>query len=226
MLKKFFESKKFTYTGLFLVIGIHISIFTTILLSPLNLVILIISIIFEVFFIALFIALVARYESIKYHVVRDSMTLIYNWKYIKEAVSIEIEKSNRTKSRFAIINFDIDDFKKLNDEYGHYTGDKALLEIVDLVKSIIRPYDIFGRLGGEEFCIILPETDEKDVKIISERIRSEVENIRINRKIPITISLGVTLHHEGDDYYKLYKRVDDAMYLAKDRGRNRIIFDL
>ena len=224
-LKLIFKSRIGTYIGLFLIVGIHVCIWANTIIGPFNLTLLVFSVLFEIFFVASFVILVIKYESIKYQVVRDSMTQIFNWKYMQQTIESEIAKSARLGTDFAIMNFDIDDSKLVNDEYGHYTGDKSLISVVEAVKSIIRPYDVFGRTGGEEFCIVFTNTGEVEAKAVSERIRTGIENLRINRKIPITISSGVTLCREDDDYNSLYKRVDDAMYRAKDRGKNRVVFD-
>lgn len=186
---------------------------------------LIFSIIFEVVFIILILYLASQYERLKEQIDRDSMTQIYNWKHMRSVLEVEIEKSKRTNDRFGVIQFDIDDFKRLNDEYGHYSGDQAILEIVDIVKNAIRIYDVFGRLGGEEFCVVLPKTGRDEVESIAERIRYKIEKTRINRKIPITVSVGATLVRDDDTYYSIYQRVDDSMYQAKARGKNKVVFD-
>jgi diguanylate cyclase (GGDEF)-like protein len=225
MKDKNFKIKTLFVLGLSITIMMHVGLwihYTSLVFSP---ILLIFSIIFEIVFITITAYLASQYEKLKEQIDRDPMTQIYNWKHMKLSIEAEIQKTKRTRDRFGVIQFDIDDFKRLNNEYGHYTGDQAILEIVDVVKSAIRIYDIFGRLGGEEFCVILPGAGRDEVEAISERIRHKIEKTKINRKIPITVSIGASLVRDDDTYYSIYQRADDAMYRAKERGKNRVVFD-
>lgn len=120
---------------------------------------------------------------------------------------------------------DIDNFKKINDTYGHQSGDLALKEISLILRSYLRANTIIGRLGGEEFGIILPNVPLEDAIKIAERIRSVIENREIkyeDKIIRITASFGITEVKEGDTFDTLYKRVDEALYKAKKDGKNTI----
>lgn len=117
--------------------------------------------------------------------------------------------------------FDIDHFKKVNDEFGHDVGDSVLKELARIIKKNLRQIDIFCRVGGEEFMIILPETEEKNAYQISEKLRKIVES-HSKESIPkVTISLGIAQFFKNDDKDNLLKRVDNALYKAKENGRNQ-----
>ncbi len=165
-------------------------------------------------------------ETIKslYHELsmKDSMTRIYNRKKFLDELSAEIQRSVRYQHPLSLIMFDIDLFKRINDTYGHQTGDKAILQIVKLVRQSIRTTDIFGRYGGEEFIISLPETAIVEAALIAERLRVKIAELKIDDIGTLTCSFGVThlIDNEGVD--ELIKRTDNALYLAKANGRNLV----
>ena len=169
------------------------------------------------------VGLVVRYYSVLEQTITDPLTQIYNRKHFFDELQREIDRSVRTGEKLSILLFDIDDFKKINDEYGHYSGDQALVSITSTIKRTIRPYDTFARLGGEEFGVILPNLDQNEAFDIAERIRIGVEESRLNRKIPVTISIGLTEYLDHDSPDDMYKRTDDAMYEAKRCGKNQVV---
>ncbi len=121
--------------------------------------------------------------------------------------------------------FDIDHFKRINDTYGHDAGDRVLKSLAQEVRTALRSIDIFARLGGEEFAVILPETLLVPALSVAERIREEIEEMAITYDkitLKITISLGVTQQEEGETVEDLLKRSDEALYEAKRNGRNRV----
>ncbi|WP_457567202.1 sensor domain-containing diguanylate cyclase [Desulfurobacterium sp.] len=152
----------------------------------------------------------------------DELTGIYNRRKILEELEREITRTQRYGNPLSVIIFDIDFFKEVNDTYGHLMGDKVLREIAQTVKRNIRKPDSFGRYGGEEFLIILPETDISGGVKFAEKIRKLIENhpFPIDRKI--TISLGVTEYKYEDTIDTILARADRALYLAKESGRNRV----
>ncbi|WP_229855179.1 GGDEF domain-containing protein [Candidatus Sulfurimonas marisnigri] len=156
----------------------------------------------------------------------DSLTEIWNRGYFFELLKREIDRCQRFNTSMALIMIDIDFFKNINDSWGHDVGDKALKHIVALISSTIRKENIFARIGGEEFGLVLIETKESDeAQNIIERIRKTVEEnpLKIGDKlIHITISIGMTNMSNDDDANKLYVRSDRALYLAKENGRNRV----
>ena len=118
--------------------------------------------------------------------------------------------------------FDIDHFKAVNDTYGHNVGDYVLKAIVDVIKKYIREADIFARYGGEEFIIIQPETAIEGAKVYAEKMRTIIEQTNFGKVKKITISVGVTIFNENDTIESITKKVDDALYKAKNKGRNRV----
>ena len=153
---------------------------------------------------------------------RDKLTCIYNRHALYEFLDKMIKQAERDLMTFSVVFFDIDGFKQINDTFGHQVGDDVLVSIANLVKRALRKSDIFGRWGGEEFLIILPNS--KDPVLVAERLRKLVqETIRINGS-SITISVGVTNYKKGDSITSIIKRVDNAMYSAKMLGKNRTVF--
>ena len=155
----------------------------------------------------------------------DLLTGIYNRQKFLEEIETELDKLTRYNSAFALIMIDLDHFKNVNDNYGHDVGDKILKSICKVIDSKIRRTDIFARWGGEEFMIIAPELRTKDELIaLAEKIRVGVESTFFDTVGRITISLGITLSKPEDTLNEILKRVDDALYNAKNNGRNQIHF--
>ncbi len=152
----------------------------------------------------------------------DSLTGIYNRQRFNEELQREIKRFKRVKEPLSLVMLDIDKFKDLNDTYGHQMGDKVLKEIASLVSKHIREVDIFARWGGEEFVILLPNTSKKNALLVAEHIRKRIENFSCDDNIKITASFGVTDVNDKDILETIEKRVDDALYLAKKNGRNRV----
>ncbi len=137
-------------------------------------------------------------------------------------INDEIARSKRNKRVFSLVMLDIDDFKKVNDRYGHQTGDKVLIKFCELVAGRLRTTDYFNRWGGEEFMALLPETNPDEAVIITERIRKDVSEKAFGLDSPLTVSIGITGYLKGDTIKSLVERVDTAMYSAKKLGKNRI----
>ncbi len=159
--------------------------------------------------------------------VTDGLTKLYNHRFLINGLIKEINRADRYTRKLSIIMMDIDYFKKINDTHGHLFGDVALKKVGDIIKANIRKVDIAGRYGGEEFLIILPETNIVPAMHLAERIRIEVESYQWNllsdkkERITITISGGVAELDE-ENYLTLLKKADNMLYKAKDNGRNRI----
>lgn len=156
----------------------------------------------------------------------DGLTGLLNRKAYYEITLSEVHRCKRYGGKLSLIMLDIDYFKNINDTYGHAAGDQVLLEIVGVLRSIIREYDYAFRLGGEEFMIVLPETDVKHATHLAERIRIAIENMRVlflSHKILVTVSLGITEYRAGElDIKEAENRADEALYSAKETGRNQI----
>lgn len=122
----------------------------------------------------------------------------------------------------ALIFFDIDHFKRINDTYGHEAGDSVLQELSNIVSSMIRQTDIFARFGGEEFVILVHNNDIRTGRELADKIRSQIERHSFLQWGTVTCSFGVTQFHPDDTAERIIKRADDAMYAAKQAGRNRV----
>jgi len=139
----------------------------------------------------------------------------------------EFERTKRYNHPLAVIMLDIDYFKSINDDYGHQTGDDVLKALADSAHSTLRSADIFGRLGGEEFAAILPETEVKEAMGAADRLREVLSKLTVQAKdqlISFTVSIGVTMAKESDDTLEeILNRADEALYKAKRGGRNRVV---
>lgn len=171
------------------------------------------------------------HQEIKGLAITDGLTDLYNFRYLQERLEEETKRAQRFRRPLALIMADIDHFKRFNDTYGHPEGNKVLKVLANILKANVRGIDIVGRYGGEEFIIILPEADREEAQKIAERIRIKVEEYNfknkedhlnnLNRKI--TLSLGVTsCFQESISPQNLIYKVDQALYQAKRKGRNRI----
>ncbi len=158
----------------------------------------------------------------------DELTGLYNYRYLMLELQREAERCKRSQSPFALIMFDIDFFKKYNDQNGHPAGDKLLQQLSGLIRKNTRKTDTAARYGGEEFMIILPGLNEKEALPIAKKIHRLIEKNQFphQEKQPggnLTVSMGLASFPEnGDDVETLIKKVDDALYDAKNHGRNRV----
>jgi diguanylate cyclase (GGDEF)-like protein len=157
----------------------------------------------------------------------DFLTGIANVRLFSEAGEREVQRAHRYKRTLALLMIDLDHFKKVNDKYGHATGDKILVAFAGICKKCLRKTDIFGRLGGEEFSILLSETDVNGGRKFAERLRATIEKSRIKvegKNFHITVSIGVTELLPDDNQLEVaLRRADDAMYEAKRKGRNLVM---
>jgi diguanylate cyclase (GGDEF)-like protein len=154
----------------------------------------------------------------------DGLTQIFNRKHWEECLEKEFSRARRYQHGLALIMFDLDHFKLLNDTYGHLGGDLVLIETARVISSLLRLGDLFGRYGGEEFAIILPNTDIVGALDVAERIRVAISKHVINfqeSEIKVTASVGVAVISENDNRYEdLISNTDLALYDAKASGRN------
>lgn len=157
----------------------------------------------------------------------DPLTGLFNRRFFLERAEAEINRSIRYGIPLTLLMVDIDRFKRINDSFGHKAGDKVLEEVSNIFRKSLRDIDLIGRYGGEEFIILLPESDRDSSSIVAERIRNDIENavILINgESIKITISIGAAelLADSKCSLDTLTLRADEALYLSKERGRNRV----
>lgn len=163
----------------------------------------------------------AIYES----AIRDPLTGLYTRLYMEDGVESMLNSHNRHNiNSTSLVMFDVDNFKRVNDTYGHDVGDKALKAIADIILQQIRGTDLPVRYGGEEFMVFLPANDHC-CSLLSERIRKDVESLHFTvegKHVPLTISGGVVSHRTEESLNQLIKRADQLLYKAKKEGRNRI----
>jgi diguanylate cyclase (GGDEF)-like protein/PAS domain S-box-containing protein len=154
--------------------------------------------------------------------IRDGLTNLYNHRFIMELLDQEISKSVRDNNRLCLMMLDIDYFKRVNDNFGHQTGDQVLNMVSGLIQINVRESDYVGRYGGEEFLVLLPDTGLEAAFEIAENIRRSVQDCDFTRNhLNITISIGLT-EYRSDDTKVFMKRADTLLYKAKENGRNRI----
>ena len=156
---------------------------------------------------------------------KDALTGVGNRAALSRGLYREIEMANRHGRHLGLIMVDIDHFKRVNDSLGHLAGDKVLQTIVHCLASTIRVTDSLYRYGGEEFVILLPETDEAGVLRLAKRIRRRVEKLDLHyqdTEFRVTVSIGLTNYHANDNEKSLIKRADQALYRCKNEGRNCI----
>jgi len=159
---------------------------------------------------------------------RDGLTGAYNKRYLTERVSTEIAFAVRHRAPLTLLLLDLDHFKKVNDTFGHPTGDEVLVKLAGVVNETIRHEDVFARFGGEEFAVLCRNVDVKHAAILAERIRVRVEAMHVEQdgdRVAVTVSVGVAGVEEGDEAtpQRLITKADEALYTAKRTGRNRVV---
>ena len=153
----------------------------------------------------------------------DNLTQLANRNYIEREIQSRFEENKRFHVPFAILFIDVDHFKKCNDTYGHDVGDDVLKFIANTFVSNARPFDLYGRWGGEEFLGIIRNINSEDLESLGNRLRTLIENsyiIHEDKKLYVTVSIGATTVKEGDSAVSLIKRADTLLYKSKEAGRN------
>lgn len=168
-------------------------------------------------------------NSIRKMALIDPLTGLLNRRAFNSRLESELERCVRNKSTLSLLLFDIDNFKKINDTYGHQCGDSVLYGISQQAKTFLRGYDFISRFGGEEFIICLPDVNQTQAMVIAERLRTGIENLKIetnsaDRSIQVTASFGLYTIHSGEKHNIEYiiRQADQAMYRAKNKGKNCI----
>jgi diguanylate cyclase (GGDEF)-like protein len=176
-------------------------------------------------------AAIALENARLHHVVRrqaftDELTGLVNRRRFVEALDAEISRASRLGATLSVLFADLDDFKRINDRFGHPAGDEALRTFADLLRSQLRTIDTAARLGGEEFAILLPGTDLDGAFAVGERIREHLAERSVLREsvggAGLTVSIGVVEHHSGS-HDDVLRRADAALYRAKEQGKNRVV---
>lgn len=175
---------------------------------------------------ALAIRRVQLYQEIELIAITDSLTEVHTRRHTLERFHEELKRSKTRDMKTSFLMIDADYFKKFNDQYGHLAGDQILREIAVIIKDNIREIDIAGRYGGEEFCVVLPDTDKEGAQYVAERIRQATASTSIkayDTTIKATVSIGVaTFPVDGTQKEELIDKADWALYRAKKQGRNRV----
>ena len=166
-------------------------------------------------------------EELRRLATTDPLTGAANRRHFFETAELEIQRSQRNKGPLSVLMLDIDHFKRINDTYGHHIGDLALVEVVKTCKKAIRISDSLGRLGGEEFAVLLPETDRAQGQLLAERLRQEIAAIALEASgevVRLTVSIGVAeFARDALSLEETLKRADQALYQAKEGGRNQVV---
>jgi len=147
--------------------------------------------------------------------IRDEKTGLYNSKFFETILDMEIEKVKRGQEKLSLFIIDIDFFKKINDKYGHLKADELLIRLAEVLTKQFRKSDIISRFGGEEFFILLPETDLKKAKKITSRLRTAIKSDNMLKKHDVTVSGGLTEFKKKDTKKTFKERADKALYQAK-----------
>jgi diguanylate cyclase (GGDEF)-like protein len=164
--------------------------------------------------------------NLEHQATTDSLCGAFNRRYFMNCAHQEVERAQHQGHPLSLLLIDIDHFKQINDSHGHRTGDDTICAFAQTCQKNLRNTDILGRVGGEEFAILLPETDPRTAKTIAERIRQELSDLRITTDksdVSFTVSIGVALLCPSDELDSLLHRADVALYKAKEEGRNRVI---
>ncbi|MFI7837202.1 diguanylate cyclase [Pseudomonas asiatica] len=153
---------------------------------------------------------------------RDALTRIANRYRLEKALQLECERAQRFRQPLSLIAMDLDDFKPINDRYGHAHGDAALLRVVDVLRACLREQDLLARWGGDEFVILLPQASLGEALEVAARLRQAMAQIEPVGDCRLTMSYGVVQWEEGEDQHALLARADKALYRAKGSGKNAI----
>lgn len=173
---------------------------------------------------------ISRRKAVEEEILRmaltDPLTNIRNRRHFLELAGLELERQKRDQKITALLMLDIDYFKNVNDIHGHQVGDETLIRFVEICKDMLRSKDIFGRLGGEEFAVLLPETDDEQAMVVAERIRVHIETETKAQTAlcpPITVSIGVATAQGNGVLEDMISTADRNLYQAKRSGRNRVV---
>jgi len=167
-------------------------------------------------------ALEAANEKLNRLATTDTLTGLWNRRYFEERVAYEISMANRYGQPLSLLLFDIDHFKAVNDTYGHLAGDRVLSELSQIVRAKIRTTDLACRWGGEEFMILMPNTDAPEAMIVAEKLRMNFERLEIDGVGTTTSSFGVATYRKNESHDQWINRIDGALYEAKNSGRNTV----
>ena len=168
-----------------------------------------------------------RHRLVERQAATDELTGLPNRRLFMQALTGEVARARRTHEMFSVVLLDLDDFKSVNDVYGHDAGDRALREFADVLRRAMRESDVAARLGGEEFGCLLPATDAEGAGVLAERIRADLADRAIllpdGRAVSTTVSLGIAVYPQAKTAEALLRLADRALYRAKAEGKNRVV---
>jgi len=170
-------------------------------------------------------SLSVRSQSLEHAAVTDGLTGMYNRRYFDEALAEYLQAFGQIDKPIGMVILDLDHFKKVNDTHGHDVGDEVLRQVADCLQVFTRYHDVLARLGGEEFAILSPNINERQLFNLSDRIRQAVSDLRIidgNVTLRVTVSAGLAIWDGVESGEELYRRADKQLYEAKRKGRNRV----
>ena len=156
---------------------------------------------------------------------RDPLTGLLNRRALMETIKQEVQRAARTGDSFVVAMLDVDHFKAVNDRFGHETGDRALVELAGVLVESLREYDLCGRWGGEEFLVLLPQTQPEAAQAVMDRLVGDVRTMAMaagDEVLRLTVSIGMAHHQLGETFSETLSRADQALYLAKQDGRDRV----
>jgi diguanylate cyclase (GGDEF)-like protein len=169
------------------------------------------------------------HEEVRRQATTDELTNLVNRRRFIEALETELERARMFDSPLSVVLADLDDFKRINDEYGHHGGDRALTSFGELLRSQVRDFDVAARLGGEEFAILLPQTTAEAAAVVASRTRDMLAAspmaVSEQASVRLTASFGVAESAPGQTSDQLLRRADEALYAAKRAGKNRYVVD-
>ncbi len=166
-----------------------------------------------------------RYQELS---ITDNLTQLFNARQFYNQITAEIERTNRYNHNLTLLMMDIDNFKQYNDTFGHLEGDNVLVRFADVVRNCLRRTDLAYRYGGEEFVIVLPDTEGEQGMVTAERIRQEFKKEvfvpKPGKTIRVTVSTGIAQYQSGEELSSFIRRADMNMYRAKEKGKDQVFF--
>ena len=183
-----------------------------------------VTLVLTMIFTNIFLGIVLRLQERLHKLgITDALTGAYNRRHMDAAVGEAVERYGRYGTSSSLLLVDIDHFKRVNDEFGHAAGDRALKEIAALMRRVLRKLDLVFRIGGEEFLVLLPDVKQGGAAEAAEKLRREVASARFLPESRITVSIGVGEIASGEARDQWIRRIDRALYSAKDSGRDRVV---
>jgi len=168
-----------------------------------------------------------EYEELFERASNDPLTGLYNRRVFEERIQFMIDSANRYQKPLSMITMDLDHFKSINDNLGHASGDEVLRKVADVMKSAVRSTDLLVRMGGDEFLIVLDNTDGKNGRVVAERLCHAIDNLEVwaDENTKLGVSIGLTQLQDGEGLRAWMERTDDILYYAKAQGRSRVETD-